>query len=425
MVRHDRFLWGSATSAHQVEGNNVLSDWWEWERRGKIKEPSGLACDHYSRYKDDFAIIKNLGHTAHRFSIEWSRLEPKEGASDESAWEHYRDVIGELRSLDIEPIVTLNHFTLPNWLAEKGGWSRSLSVDLFERFAKKAVEKLGDSVSCWITINEPMVYALSSYLYGRWPPMRASFQDMAPVVINMIRGHAKAYTAMRKASAALFPGRKISIGIAKGLNKFDPFNKRSPFDALAVFSRHRFFNHLFITSLMSGWIRFPGFGIKKLSAAKTLDFLGVNYYTRQFVRYSGSGSVKLFGEDCGNPDPSGSMRRNFLGWEVYPEGLYLLLKDISKYRLPCIITENGICADDDGDRSRFIEEHLDALFRAKAGGVRVFGYLYWSLLDNFEWADGYGPRFGIVDVDYKTQKRTVRKSAYFLSELMRKKLAET
>jgi len=422
-MERNSFLWGSATSAHQVEGNNTLNDWWEWERRGKLPEPSGLACDHYRRFKDDLKIAGDLAHTAHRFSLEWSRLEPEENRWDDDAWNHYKEVVATLRSMNIEPMVTLNHFTLPLWFYKNGGWRDRASVEHFRRFAKKSAEVLGENVTYWITINEPMVYAACSYLFGKWPPGISSRKDFTAVIEHFIRAHVRAYQIIHRTAELLFPDRRISVGIAKNIYSFDPNNPRSLADKTAARARHLFYNHLIISSCIRGSILFPGFRPAKLLRGNALDFIGINYYSRHFISAAGKGIFGLLGREAeSSREREKPLWKNYLGWEIYPQGLYRALKDISRYKLPLIVTENGICTNDDTERVRFIKEHIDALLTARREGIPVFGYLYWSLLDNFEWSDGYAPRFGLVGVDYKTQERTIRQSAFFLSRYIQENI---
>ncbi len=416
MNTENTFLWGAAASSHQVEGNNTLNDWWDWESRGKVKEPSGIACDHYNRFGQDFKIAHSLGHTAHRFSLEWSRLEPEEGRWSAFEWAHYKEVVRTLRALKIEPIVTLNHFTLPLWFYKNGGWTDRRSILYFARFAKKAVDVLGEDVTYWLTLNEPFVYAFMAYIKGVWPPGESSCAKAFMVIENQIQAHASAYKDMHEAA------RKVSlngikVGAALSVSPFFPCREESPGDRLAVFLRNNLYNHMFIRSALNGIILFPGFHIRALRSRRAADFIGLNYYSYENIRYKGLGGYDMFGEPCylGHHEKANE-EKNSLGWRVYPEGVYLLLKDFAGYGLPIIITENGICTNDDNQRSIFIKDHLSWVFKARSAGIPAAGYLYWSLLDNFEWADGYSPRFGLIETDYTTLTRTVRPSGRIMAD---------
>ena len=413
------FLWGAATSAHQVEGQNLANDWWAWEQAGKVKECSGLACDHYRLFREDIALAARLGHTAHRFSLEWSRLEPKENQWDEEAFRHYEEVLKELRSHHIEPLVTLHHFTVPLWFHERGGWLSADAVHLFSRYVKKAVEVFGPCVRYWITLNEPTIFLYFGFYEGSWPPGVRSFSDSMKVFRHLLHAHLEAYHAIHNHYESVLR-KPVAVSIAQHMTHFTPCRPNLPTDRISTFLRDRFVNHLFFEAALNGFLFFPGLFCERLPRARTLDFLGVNYYTRDFIRFAGLRDGKILGTACEKAHHKNEMgERNVMGWEVYPEGLYRTLRRLMKYHLPILITENGICAREDGQRTRFIRDHLAAVARAKAEGVPVFGYFYWSLLDNFEWAHGFEPRFGIVEVDYQNQARKVRESAQVLTECCR------
>lgn len=411
----ENFLWGSATSSHQVEGNNTRNDWWEWEEMGRAPK-SGLASDHYKRFREDFRIAKDLGHNAHRFSIEWSRVEKNEGEWDNNEWNHYREVIDELVKLNIEPILTINHFTVPIWFARKGGWGDSRNVEYFVRFAEKAVHELGSKVKYWITINEPLVLAFIGYFQGIWPPGEKDFSMMMKAGINMLRAHNKAYVKMKEAS----PHNDIKIGIAMSVATFHPCSYLSIPDRMAAFLRANFQNHAFIRSSIKGRASFFPYINEKLPYKKTIDFIGLNYYFREFVHHKWPLLQNPFGHICSKEHHLRAGERTTMGWEIYPKGIYEVVKSFSKYKLPIMITEHGLSTYDDNIRKSFIKEHLFYLLKSINEGANVIGYLHWSLLDNFEWAEGFGPRFGLVEVDYNTQKRLIRESARYYSSIIRK-----
>ncbi|MGB2599892.1 MAG: glycoside hydrolase family 1 protein [Candidatus Omnitrophota bacterium] len=412
----ENFMWGAAASAYQVEGNNDHSDWWDWEQAGHIK-PSGEACDHYNRFREDFHIAKALGHNTHRLGLEWSRLEKSEGVWDEAEWDHYREVIDELIKLGIETIVTLNHFTVPRWFSRKGRWLNDDSVKYFSRFAERAIEELGDRVTWWLTINEPCVVAMGSYLNSKWPPEKFTFYDALDTLRNMLKSHVAAYKAMKEIAQNTAQIKEPKISIAKSVTAFHPCSKYSIKDRMATFLRSNFYNHAFVKSAITGIADFMPFFHEKLSAKHTLDFIALNYYTREFIHYKGRHGEDSIGKTC----PRGHHEVGEItdmGWEIYPEGMYEMIKNFSQYRLPIFITENGIAASDPV-RKNFIKAHLEQVLRAINRGSPVIGYLYWSLLDNFEWAEGYRPRFGLVHVDYITQQRTIKESARYLSGIIR------
>jgi beta-glucosidase len=383
------FLWGAATSAYQVEGNNVNADWWQWEKKtGKLE--SGPACRHYEFYKRDFDLAKSLHHNAHRLSIEWSRIEPEEGKFSKAALKHYLNVILALKKRDIEPVVTLHHFTNPAWFSKRGGWVSGRSVDYFSRYCEFVVRPLAKYVDYWITINEPTIYISHAYIFGVWPPQEKSYLKATQVEENMVSAHVRAYHAVHKIYKELNLPR-ASISIAQNVMAFKPC-KRDLRNRFAAYLRDRLYNLGFLERLH-----------------KTMDFIGVNYYSRQLVELKKFGIANLAADVCTKKHHR--VEKNSLGWDIYPQGLYEVLLELKKYNLPVMITENGICTSDDKLRWKYIYDHLKNLHRAMGKGIQVTGYLYWSLMDNFEWDKGFGPRFGLIGIDYKTCKRTVRKSA--------------
>ncbi|MFA7294248.1 MAG: glycoside hydrolase family 1 protein [Candidatus Omnitrophota bacterium] len=394
----DDFFWGASTSAHQVEGENIHNDWWLAEQNGALKEPSGQACRHYELFREDFAIAKELGHNCHRFSIEWSRIEPQEGKFQDSEIQHYHKVITELRNLGMEPVVTLHHFTNPLWFSQKGGWTKFKLQRYFLRFVEKMVREFSGEVKFWITINEPLVYSSHAYLLGCWPPQERSLLKTVKVTLNMAQAHIKAYSLIHKIYQDKALARPM-VSIAANLQAFE-LCRPTLKNKLAVYLRHKLYNLYFIEILLR---------------KKTLDYIGVNYYSRNLVDVESWGIVHLLADTCKhNHHP---LRKNSLGWDIYPQGLYKLLVSLKKYNLPVFITENGICTEDDDLKWDYIREHLGQVYKAREEGVNVLGYIYWSLIDNFEWAEGFAPRFGLVNVDYQNQRRTIRPSAKKLSEV--------
>lgn len=386
------FFWGAATSAYQTEGNNKNSDWWEWERMAGLKEVSGPACRSYELYREDFDLAKELKLNAYRLSIEWARIQPREDEFSSVEIEHYIDVIKCLRERGIEPIVTLHHFTNPLWFARLGGWQSDKAADFFSRYVERIVEPLCGKVHFWVTINEPLVYVYHSYLLGVWPPQKKSFLIANKVIDNLLLSHVNSYRLIHR----IYERNNIPsplISIAKGVQLFSPCRPTLR-NRIGVYLRDREFNFKFI---------------ERLIKCRALDFIGINYYTRGLVETDGWSLKNLFLDTC-KKDHSG-LKKNSLGWDIYPQGLYDLLIKFKRFGLPLFILENGICTQDDGLRWVFIYEHLKALHRAITDGADALGYIYWSLIDNYEWDKGFGPRFGLAQVDYNTCKRTIRDSA--------------
>ncbi len=405
------FYWGASTSSHQVEGGNK-NDWsiWEKENAGRLAngarvywqlwrrkseflpqamDPanyiSGKATDHYGRFREDFDIAKALGHNAHRLSIEWSRVEPSEGKFDDEEIEHYRTVISELKARGIEPFVTLFHFTLPIWVRSKGGWASRQTARDFAKYAERVVSELSPGVKYWITLNEPTLYSLVSNLgfgpWMEWPYVGGGYRGWFRMSSNLVAGHKGAHHAIKALN------KSHQVGIAQSIVYFDAFGI-NPLSRLVVRSARRFYNHRFL---------------KKIR--KYQDFVGINYFTHNRIRVGLENPRRWFNHNE-NKEVSD------LGWELYPEGIYKAVKEVSIYRKPIYITENGIADTRDLKRAKFIKDNLEWLHRAISDGADVRGYFHWSLLDNFEWGDGFWPKFGLVEIDYKNGlKRKVRQSA--------------
>lgn len=386
MAQHP-FLWGAATSAHQVEGNNIHNDWWQWERQQSDRIQSGLASDHYRRFREDFILARELGHTAHRFSIEWSRLEPAPGQWNERAMVHYREVLQELRRQGLVPVVTLHHFTLPVWAAAAGGWENPQTIAAFVRYTERVAEQLGELAQMWITINEPVVYVLEAYWHKRWPPQQRSIRRMWRVFRNLAQAHRLSYLALHKRR----PGARV--GVAKHWLAVKPARPTRRTDRVAAIVTDWGFNRFFYR-LTRG----------------THDFIGVNYYQAVERRWDIWPWRWIAAVWDG--------LRSELEWPIRPEGLEQVLLSLRAWRLPIYVTENGVADASDQLRPDFIREHLRAVERAQAAGADVRGYFHWSLLDNFEWAEGFTPRFGLVAVDFATQARRPRPSAYVLRAII-------
>lgn len=346
------FLWGTATSAYQVEGGIKNNDWIKFYDAGR-------ACDHYHRFKEDFDLAKSLGQNAHRFSIEWARIEPEEGKFNQKELEHYQQVVSALGQCQLEPFVTLFHFTLPQWFAKKGGWLNKKAPYYFVRYVQKIVEALGGRVRFWLTINEPMVYVSGSFLRGRWPPQEKSFWKSWKVLQRLVKAHRLAYQTIHQKN------REAKVGIAKHMFYFEG-------STILRYLANDYF-------------------LQKIK--KYQDFVGLNYYRPWRV------SLKE------------KLERTDMDWEIYPQGIFHILKDLRKYKVPVYITENGLADARDKKRAKFILEHLAFVWQAIQEGVDVRGYFHWSLLDNFEWTEGFWPRFGLIEVDYKTLQRKIRPSA--------------
>jgi len=384
------FLWGAATSAHQVEGNNIHSDWWAWEQQGRRGEErrSGTACNQWYLYPQDFALAKELGHNAHRFSLEWAKIEPQEGQFDESALNHYEKVFQELGKNHLLPFVSLHHFTNPQWFTLKGGWEKAANVEYYLRYVEKVIQRFGCYANFWLTINEPLIYAFLGWVFQKWPPRKKSLKLALSIINHQISAHNQAYDLIHRIQKE--KNIQTYVGLAKNYIYILPY--RGPVDWGLAKGLDYAWNHYFI---------------QRTRACS--DFLGVNYYFSNQVDFIPNFPYYRV-VDLGR-------ERSDLGWEIAPEGLREGLVRLKKYHLPIYITENGLADARDEKRAEFIRSHLKSVGEALEAGVDVRGYFHWSLIDNYEWAEGIGPRFGLVDIDYQTQKRTVRPSAYFYKKI--------
>jgi len=363
------FYWGTATSAYQVEGG-IRNDW--SEAGGKFD--AGIACDHYNRYEEDFDLAKQMNNNAHRFSIEWARIEPEEGRFNLKEIEHYKKVILALRGRGLEPFVTLWHWPLPVWLAKKGGLLNKNFAHYFERFTRKIAENYKDLVEFWITLNEPNVYTSRSFLQGKWPPFKKNWLKAQTALSQLIKAHQRSYLIIHKIS----PSSQVGIAkceiVFKGILKF-------------LYNNY-YWNYKFLNAIKD-----------------YQDFIGLNYYSCRRFNYL---VFKL------RPGLVSDV-----GWEIYPQGIYYFLKRLAvKYQKPIYITENGIADSKDKKRAEFIINHLKWVRKAIEEGIDIRGYFHWSLLDNYEWGS-FKPRFGLIEIDYKTLRRIPRESSKIYGNICR------
>ncbi|AIF69244.1 beta-glucosidase [Palaeococcus pacificus DY20341] len=403
MFRFPRsFLFGTATSSHQIEGNNIFNDWWFYEQKGKLKYKSGKACNHWELYKEDIDLMAMLGYNAYRFSIEWSRIFPKEKEFNEKALQRYQEIVNLLNERGITPMVTLHHFTSPMWFMKKGGFAKEENLRYWEIYVKTIAENL-EGVELIATFNEPMVYVMMSYIQGYWPPFVKNPLNAGKVEANLLKAHAIAYEILN--------GRNFKVGIVKNIPIFIPASE-SERDKKARDRVDNLFNWNFLDAIWSGKVKTP---LKTYDVPKSdVDFIGVNYYTASEVKHSWNPLKFFFEAKLADL----SERKTLMGWSIYPKGLYEAITNVqSRYKKPIYITENGIATLDDEWRIEFIIQHLQYVHKALKESYDVRGYFYWSLMDNFEWAEGFEPRFGLVEVDYKTFERRPRRSAYIYGEI--------
>ena len=395
------FYWGASTSAYQIEGSIEDNNWGNWVEENSVKASekykkdrpeymsnenyedacnpenyiTGDACSSYNQYKEDIKLLRELGLNSYRFSIEWSRIEPEKGKFSEEGIQYYKNLVKELRENDIEPFVTCFHWTIPIWLEEEGGLVSKNMPEYFGRYVEYLVDNLGDDVKYWTTINEPVVVSFASYMLGDWPPQKRNPILFYKAINNLVEMHQEGYSAIKEFNS------ELQVSIAKQNAYVESYNENPINKLIANVGRYFWF----------------------LDRVKdNLDYIGLNYY---FHRKVGIFGIK---------DPEELL--SDMGWWMDPDSIYYPIKELwERYRLPIYITENGLADREDKDREWWLDETVEALKRSLDEGVDLRGYMHWSLLDNFEWAEGYWPRFGLA-----TRDRKIKDSGYYYRDLIEK-----
>ncbi|MBT3737524.1 MAG: glycoside hydrolase family 1 protein [Candidatus Marinimicrobia bacterium] len=416
------FQWGVATSAHQVEGNSI-NNWSRWEE-GNFQdglphihegEKSGIASDHWKRFKEDILLIKELGVDVYRFSVEWSKIEPEEGLFSKKAIQHYQEVCDALLSAGIKPVITLHHFTNPLWFEDLGAFEKEENIKYFTRFSEFVFEELNSKVDKWCTINEPAVYTSQGYFNGVFPPGKKDPQLAGVVMKNLLLAHTRVYNLLKSHRN----GKKHQIGIVKNIFPFDPFNRWNPLDWFVSRTLDEVFNQGALDYFITGNFEFSMPGMNKVvfndpSVIKSLDFIGLNNYSHQRVKsqFSLNNFFRFqFYDDEEMTD---------MPYPIYPEAIYRSIKRVSAIGKPIIITENGVADKSDTIRPKYIDRYLFAVSKAIDEGANIKGYYYWTLMDNFEWSEGYAMKFGLYEVDFKNQKRTLREGSKHYIDIISK-----
>lgn len=398
-------LLGAASAATQIEGGDSGHNWNDWYSRGNIKDRSNPArsTDHYNRWKEDADLMASMGLQIYRFGIEWARLCPTEDTVDEAAIAHYREEITYLKEKGINLLLTIHHFTNPMWFEKKGGFTKVENIKHYLDLVSLVVKSFGDLVSEYITINEPNVYATSSYFFGEWPPGEKSFMSAVKVMSVMTVCHIEAYKLIHKMRKEMgYDDTKVSF--ANHVRVFDPANPRNLRHRILASLLDRFFQGAITEAMCLGKFKWPIRKYLPVEPGEYIDFIALNYYTRTTVFRFGDGVKK-------------EAPKNDLGWEIYPEGIIRCaerLYDVLKR--PIYITENGTCDNKDIFRCRYIYDHLKKLCESE---LPVERYYHWCFCDNFEWLEGESARFGLVYVDYNTQTRTIKRSGEFFSEIIK------
>lgn len=415
------FIWGVATAAHQVEGNNTNNQWYLWEHTvdatGKPKialgQKAGIACDHWNRYSQDIALMKELGVTSYRFSLEWSRIEIREGVYDSQSIKHYQDVCDSLIANGIIPMVTLHHFTNPIWFEKKGAFEKEENIADFARFAEMMYIALKGRVKYWCTINEPAVYVVGGYFMGDMPPGKRDAKLAARVLRNVLEAHVQAYWKIKNSPG----GDQVKVGLVKNMTQMDPYRKWHPGDWIFANMIDGVFNETTMRFLKTGKYNFKMPTMASLKEENSLakgscDFIGLNYYSHYNYKFS----FNL--EKAFQPKLLPGEIKTDMDYASYPEGFYRAIKSASRLGVPIYITENGIADEKDDRRELFINQYLYAVSKALAEGYDIKAYYYWTLMDNFEWSLGYDMKFGLYSVDMATQVRTMKKGAGRYKEII-------
>lgn len=417
-------MWGVATSSHQIEGQNDKNDWWAWEQSGNIRggATSGKATDHLTRYAEDIELAAKLEVNSYRFSIEWSRLEPEEGQWNQKAFEWYDNLISECEKHNIVPMMTIHHFTSPTWFTDKGGFCNPDSPQIFERFVAKVVEHFGPRIPLWITLNEPNVFIIGGYIAQYMPPAVFSPQKASLASYHLLKCHVRAYEQIHsiKNRKGPFTHIPIQVGLANNMCDFVADRPWHPIErVIAKLVRH-YFNTAWLDAVTGKRQHFglpmqiPKANIVEEAKDRvTVDFIGVNYYTKAYVKWypKDQNSETIKQVPLGLSFARKSEESSDMDWAIHPKGFKKIINKAASYNLPIYITENGIADKKDTQRPDFIYSHITEMAKAIYRGVNIKGYYHWSLLDNFEWVLGFGPRFGLYHVDYQTYERTATKSA--------------
>ena len=423
------FLWGAATASAQIEGGwdcgGRTPSIWDVAPAGKVHndETCHTACDHYHRWREDVALMKELGLKSYRFSVSWSRIIPQEGTVNEEGLKFYSDLVDALLEAGIEPLVTLYHWDLPLWMHEKGGWKTLAIRNAFLEYASAVVDRLSDRVQYWITFNEPQCFLMNGYMQGVHAPFQRDYLSLSRITRNFMLTNAATVRLIRErakknprigiafAAGAFIPAEETQSGIETARHK-------SFYKGMGTMNNRWWMDPILLGKPVAAYGVYRSRKRDMKDIQVDFDFIGINNYTA--FNYSDWGGDK-------NIDAS-NLPKNSLGWIIDGRSIYWTVRFLhERYKLPIMITENGMsnldAVNEQGEvaddlRIGYIDEYLQNLKRAISEGIPVLGYQHWSLMDNFEWAEGYDPRFGLIYVDFGTGKRTIKKSGYHYKSII-------
>jgi beta-glucosidase len=414
------FLLGAATAAHQVEGNNIHSDFWAIEQvsGSMFKEPSGICLDHYNRYREDIDLLARAGLNAYRFSIEWARIEPEQGYFDSKEIQHYREMLEYCHHKSVKPIVTMHHFSSPKWLILKGGWESETTADYFTKYCAFVVKELGSLLEYVCTINEAnMGLQIANVARSKLAQMKGAVAvgvetDIESIMASRMAGISEVFCGMNPKKICHFFSMRTPDG-----DKVIMHAHEKARDTMKAICPHL---NIGLTLALSDCQVLPG-GEKNAEVERTEEFLHYLPYLQKddFIGVQNY-SRKLMGPEGRMPPPEGAELTQ-MGYEYYPQGIGNTVRYVAQhFSKPILITENGLASIDDSRRVEFIRQALESVQSCITDGIPVKGYMYWSLLDNFEWALGFEPKFGLIAVDMETQKRLPKESLNYLGSFAQK-----
>lgn len=416
----DGFWWGTASAGHQVEGNNVHSNWWEWEKLGLVADGtrSGRACEYWERFSDDHELMAQMGHNCARIGVEWARVEPEAGRFDVDAIARYAEMVEDLASRGLKVCLTLHHWVMPQWLAARGGWMATDALERWGRFLDRIIPAVAPHVSLWVTVNEPMVPVLAGHLAGYHPPMQKSPVAAMRVFNRLLEAHAIAYHRVHNLVPRAPGAPAPMVGYAAAYQWVEPFDTegwRRPVEQaitrIVQKVSYKAWDDAIASGRLLGGRRVPGL-------AGSVDWLGVNYYMRISVPLRPSA---LSNVASGVYDAPEGIETTEMGWQVYPPGFRHTLMDAwERLGVPIWVTENGCSDSGDDMRRRYLLSHLAEMSKAISLGADIRGYFQWTFMDNFEWREGFAQRFGLVEVDQADPdlRRLPRQSAAMFSEVI-------
>jgi beta-glucosidase len=428
-------LFGSAVSEYQVSGASHLpaSQWAAWEikdiHNGKLTihnhDRSENACDFWNTYPEDIALMDECGFNTFRFSVDWAAIEPEEGIFDQDAFDHYIDLVRELKDHEITPMITLDHFSHPQWFEEKGGFAKRKNIKHFVRFCKKVFKKLSADVKLWCTINEIGPFVFQGYIQGVFPPGKNSLPEAFMVMANMLEAHARVYHTLKTKPH----GNDCQIGLVHQYLTFEAYDQSwlglaNPLEQAPIRFMNYIFNDAMLYALKHDTIfpYIPGLRRTIKGLSKSYDFIGLNFYSRVVIRSQMYDTIAKYFNDKTVIAPAFATHRENeimtdMDYPICPESFYEAIMEINKLNVPIYITENGCPDDRDDRRELYIKTYLFALSQAIKDGANVKGYYYWSFMDNFEWNEGWEKKFGLYEVDLRTKERTLRKGAELLKNI--------